>query len=106
VTENLPQADELTDKAWFQNFIGKSAVVFVWAAIPYKMEWRYSLVAYKDILIEAGHICQNLYLACHGIGAGTCAIAAYEQKVIDELIQVDGENEMTVYIAPVGKIAK
>jgi len=61
-------------------------------------------VSYKDILIEAGHICQNLYLACESIGAGTCAIAAYEQKVLDELIQVDGENEMTVYISPVGKI--
>jgi len=94
------------EDSWFQNFIGKSAVVFVWAAIPYKTEWRYSLVAYKDIMIEAGHICQNLYLACEGIGAGTCAIAAYEQKVIDELIQVDGENEMTVYVSPVGKIKR
>jgi len=104
VSENLPIAEELMDKAWFQNFIGKAAVVFVWAAIPYKTEWRYSLLSYKDILIEAGHICQNLYLACESIGAGTCAIAAYEQKVLDELIQVDGENEMTVYISPVGKI--
>jgi len=104
VTKNLPDADDLMEKAWYQNFIGKSAVVFVWAAIPYKTEWRYSFISYKDILIEAGHICQNLYLACEGIGAGTCAIAAYEQKVLDDLIQVDGENEMTVYISPVGKI--
>jgi SagB-type dehydrogenase family enzyme len=104
VSKNLPDAEKLMDKAWFQNFIGKAAVIFVWAAIPYKSEWRYSLVSYKDILIEAGHICQNLYLACETIGAGTCAIAAYEQKVLDELIQVDGENEMTVYISPVGKV--
>lgn len=104
VTEDLPNADDLMEKAWYQNFIGKSAVVFVWAAIPYKTEWRYSFISYKDILIEAGHICQNLYLACEGIGAGTCAIAAYEQKAMDELIQVDGENEMTVYVSPVGKI--
>ncbi|MDF1538342.1 MAG: SagB/ThcOx family dehydrogenase [Candidatus Thorarchaeota archaeon] len=105
VTKNLPDGDELMNKAWFQNFIGESGVVFVWAAIPYKTEWRYSLVSYKDILIEAGHICQNLYIACEGIGAGTCAIAAYEQKVMDELIQADGENEMTVYISPVGKVS-
>jgi SagB-type dehydrogenase family enzyme len=104
VSEHLPDANELMDRAWFQNFIGKSAVIFVWAAIPYKTEWRYSIISYKDILIEAGHICQNLYLACEAIGAGTCAIAAYEQKIVDELIQVDGENEMTVYISPVGKV--
>jgi SagB-type dehydrogenase family enzyme len=104
VSENLPDADDLMEKAWFQNFIGKSAVVFVWAAIPYRMEWRYSIISYKDILIEAGHICQNLYLACEAIGAGTCAIAAYEQKVLDELLQIDGENEITVYLSPVGKV--
>jgi SagB-type dehydrogenase family enzyme len=92
------------DKAWFQNFIGKSAVVFVWAATPYRSEWRYTLVSYKDILIEAGHICQNLYLACEAIGAGTCAIASYEQKALDELLQIDGENEITVYLSPVGKV--
>ncbi len=105
VTENLPDADDLLNKAWFQNFIGKSAVVFVWAAIPYKTEWRYSFISYKDILIEAGHICQNLYIACEVIGAGTCAIAAYEQKEVDQLIHVDGKNEMTVYLSPVGKVS-
>jgi len=87
-----------------QSFVGKSAVVFVWAAIPYRTEWRYSVISYKDILIEAGHICQNLYLACEAIGAGTCAIAAYNQKNIDTLIGVDGEDEFTVYVAPVGKV--
>jgi SagB-type dehydrogenase family enzyme len=105
ISDALPSENDLINKAWYQAFIGKAPVVFVWAAIPYKMEWRYSIISYKDILIEAGHICQNLYLACEAINAGTCAIAAYEQKVLDELIQVDGENEMTVYIAPVGKIA-
>lgn len=104
VTKHLPDAENLVDKAWYQKFIGMGAVVFVWAAIPYRSEWRYSILSYKDILIEAGHICQNLYLACEAIGAGTCAIAAYDQKGVDELIQVDGENEMTVYLAPVGKV--
>jgi SagB-type dehydrogenase family enzyme len=104
VSDNLPTADELMENTWYQKFIGKSAVVLVWAAIPYRTEWRYSIISYKDILIEAGHICQNLYLACEAIGAGTCAIAAYEQKPIDELLQIDGVDEMTVYLSPVGKV--
>ena len=43
------------------------------------MEWRYSLAAHKVIAIDVGHVCQNLYLACEAIGAGTCAVAAYDQ---------------------------
>jgi SagB-type dehydrogenase family enzyme len=86
-----------------QSFAGKSAVVFVWATIPYRTEWRYSIRAYKDIAMEAGHVCQNLYLSCESIGAGTCAIANYNQRKMDSLIKVDGENEFTVYLAPVGR---
>ncbi|NHI83295.1 MAG: SagB/ThcOx family dehydrogenase [Candidatus Thorarchaeota archaeon] len=104
VPKEIPDEAELEEYAWYQAFIGKAPVIFVWAAIPYKTEWRYSIMSYKDILIQAGHICQNLYLACEAIEAGTCAIAAYNQKLMDELIGVDGEEEMTVYLAPVGKV--
>jgi SagB-type dehydrogenase family enzyme len=68
------------------------------------MEWRYSLAAHRVILIDAGHVCQNLYLACEAIGAGTCAVAAYDQEQLDNLLNVDGLDEFAVYLAPVGKI--
>jgi SagB-type dehydrogenase family enzyme len=87
-----------------QPFTGKSAAVFVWTAIPYRMEWRYDLAAHKVILLDAGHVCQNLYLTCEAVGAGTCAIAAYHQELMDELVGVDGEDEFTIYLAPVGKV--
>jgi SagB-type dehydrogenase family enzyme len=87
-----------------QSFAGRAAVTFVWTAIPYRMEWRYGLAAHKVIALDAGHVCQNLYLACEGIGAGTCAVAAYDQEAMDRLLGVDGNDEFTVYIAPVGKV--
>jgi SagB-type dehydrogenase family enzyme len=86
-----------------QNFIATSAVTFFWTAIPVRMEWRYDLAAHKVIAIDAGHVCQNLYLACQSIDAGTCAIAAYNQSACDQLLGVDGEEEFTIYLAPVGK---
>lgn len=94
---------KLIAQTYGQKFCGECAVCFIWTALPYRTEWRYTLQAKKDILIEAGHICQNLYLACEAINAGTCAIAAYRQKGIDALLGVDGEDEFTVYLAPVGK---
>jgi SagB-type dehydrogenase family enzyme len=87
-----------------QNFAGDSAVTFVWTAIPYRTEWRYSFLAPKLIALDAGHVCQNLYLACEAIGAGTCAMDAYDQNQMDAFLSVDGEDEFTVYMAPVGKI--
>jgi SagB-type dehydrogenase family enzyme len=87
-----------------QNFIGSGAVVFVWSVRPYRTEYRYGDDSLKDILISVGHICQNLYLACESIGAGTCAIVAYQQELLDDLIGVDGDDEIALYLAPVGKV--
>ncbi len=87
-----------------QNWLGKAAVIFIWTAIPYRMEWRYTYVAAKTIAQESGHICQNLYLASESIGAGTCAVGAYYQKEMDAIVGVDGEDELVVYVAPVGKV--
>jgi SagB-type dehydrogenase family enzyme len=86
-----------------QDFAGNAAVTFVWACIPYRSEWRYHISAHKTMLLDAGHICQNLYLAAESIGCGTCAIAAYDQEKMDQLIHVDGEDEFVVYVAPVGR---
>ncbi len=89
-----------------QSYPGKSAVTFIWVAIPYRMEWRYGLAAHKVIALDAGHVCQNLYLACEAIDAGTCAIAAYDQEELDELLGLDGDEEYAIYLAPVGKVKK
>ncbi len=88
-----------------QSFVARGAVTFIWTTIPYRMEWRYSLAAHRVILIDAGHVCQNLYLACEAIQAGTCAVGAYDQEQLDQLLNIDGIDEFSVYLAPVGKIS-
>lgn len=87
-----------------QGFAGRSAATFIWTTLPKRMEWRYGAAAHKVIALDAGHVCQNLYLACEAIGCGTCAIAAYDQDYSDEILGVDGEEEFTVYMAPVSKV--
>lgn len=86
-----------------QKFVAGAAATLFWTVIPSRMEWRYGLASYKVIAIDVGHVCQNLYLACTALGAGTCAIAAYDQVACDRLLGVDGDEEFTLYIAPVGK---
>ena len=81
---------------------GNAAVVFVWAAVPARTEWKYGCIADKMIAIEAGHVCQNLYLASESIGAGTCAMLGYHQPAVDAIIGVDGAEVFTVYLAAVG----
>ncbi|MCJ7550501.1 MAG: SagB/ThcOx family dehydrogenase [Anaerolineae bacterium] len=97
-----PHAEPAPDK-WF---LRNSAVVFVWSAVPYRTEWRHSTFSHKMIAMDAGHVCQNLYLACEAIGAGTCAVGVYWQDEMDALLGLDGVDEFTLYVAPVGKIQR
>jgi SagB-type dehydrogenase family enzyme len=87
-----------------QGFIARSAVIFIWTVIPYRSEWQYLMVAPKMIALDAGHICQNLYLVCEAIDTGTCAIGLYDQEQMDNLVKVDGKEEFVIYAAPVGKV--
>lgn len=80
-----------------------AAAFFIWAAIPYRTEWRYSIASAKLIALDAGHLCQNLYLACEAVGCGTCGIGDYDQRLMDLFLGVDGIEEFAVYMAPVGK---
>ena len=96
--------DLVSQAASDQSFAGESALTFIWTTIPARMEWRYGRSSYKVIALDAGHVCQNLYLACEAIGAGTCAIAAYDQELVDSLLGIDGVEEFAIYMAPVGKV--
>ena len=84
-------------------FARKSAVIFVWTTVPYRSEYKFDVMAHKKILIDAGHVCQNLYIASAGIDCGCCAIGIYDQDNVDALLGLDGNDEFAVYLAAVGK---
>ena len=85
-----------------QKWAGGCAVAFLYSFVPYRAEWRYGTSAHRVALIDAGHVGQNLYLACEAIGCGACAVAAIDQPVADRLCQLDGQEEFILYAAAVG----
>ncbi|MEW6412540.1 MAG: SagB/ThcOx family dehydrogenase [Candidatus Zixiibacteriota bacterium] len=86
-----------------QTWMKESAVIFAWVADVYRMTWRYPQRGYRFMFLDAGHVCQNLYLAAESIGSGACAIAAYEDDEVNEFLKLDGIEQFVIYIATVGK---
>lgn len=68
------------------------------------MTWRYGERGFRDIFLEAGHICQNLYLSSQAVNCGVCAIGAFIDDELNNLLQVDGEKKFVLYMASVGKM--
>ncbi|NBF40822.1 MAG: SagB/ThcOx family dehydrogenase [Spirochaetes bacterium] len=98
----IERMDEVLEEALLKHHFG-AAVDFVWAAVPYRCEWTYGSESLRLILLDAGHVCGQLYLACEEVGCGTCAVGAYDQDKLDGLLGLDGHDEFAVYAAPVGK---
>ena len=104
IMETSPDiADRLTEACLRQNIVRDSAVTFIWSCVIYRMAWRYSERAYRLVLLDAGHVCQNLYLAAEQLNCGVCAIGAFDDELIAGLLGIDVVDEFVIYCATVGK---
>lgn len=95
--------EQLTTACKEQSHVRTSAVTFFWVADMDRMVWRYSERAYRYVLLDAGHVCQNLYLAAESIHCGVCALAAYDDDLLNAALDLDDEKEVTIYVATLGK---
>ncbi len=98
-------ADQFVAACGNQEMVGEAAVTFFWAAVLERMTWRYVQRGYRYLFLDAGHVCQNLYLAAESINGGVCAIAAFDDVKLNHLLGLDGEAMFVVYLAAMGKRA-
>lgn len=96
-------SERLAEACLKQRFVGQGAVAFVWVCTPYRTEYSYGNRGYRYIFLDSGHVCQNLYLAAESIGCGACAVGAFDDELVNELLGLDGENQFVIYVAPVGR---
>ena len=80
-----------------------SAVVFLWTAVYERMACMFGERAYRYIYLDAGHVCQNLYLAGQTQNIKVCALGAFDDEVLNQNLGFDGNEQFVVYGAGVGK---
>jgi SagB-type dehydrogenase family enzyme len=95
--------ERITHACFDQGQIANSAVTFIWVAVMERMAWRYTERGYRYLHLDAGHVCQNLYLAAEPLECGVCAIAAFDDDQLNQELQLDGENQFVIYLASLGK---
>lgn len=96
-------SQKLAEACLGQRMFVTCAVAFIWTAIIERSRWKYQQRAFRYVYLDAGHVCQNLYLACEVLNIGCCAVAAFDDDAVNQLIPVDGQEEFVVYSATVGK---
>lgn len=94
---------QLTEACLGQEQVKNSAVTFFWVADLYRMTYRYGQRGYRYLHLDAGHVCQNLYLVAGQLLCGVCAIAAFDDEAMTKSLGLDGKDYFVVYIATLGK---
>ena len=104
LVDNTPATIQAINTSTFeQKQVVTASVNFIWVAEVYRTSWRYQERAYRYLFIDAGHVCQNLYLAAESEGNAVCAIGAYKDNEANQALGLDGHENFVIYMASVSK---
>lgn len=95
---------EIARAALGQKMCSQGSVTFVWTAVLPRTIGRYGDRGRRYVMMDAGHIGQNMYLAATALGYGCCTMGAFDDDAMNDVLGVDVVVEITVYAASVGPL--
>lgn len=93
--------EKLSKAALSQPMVRNAPVSIVISAIYARITSRYGNRGLRYTHMEAGHAAQNIYLLGVELGIGTCAIGAFEDEEVKEVLKLPA-NQDPLYILPLG----
>jgi SagB-type dehydrogenase family enzyme len=90
---------KLASAALGQQFVAHAPATIAIAAVYERTAGRYGQRAVRYVHMEVGHAGQDVYLQCETLGLGTCAIGAFDDGAVKEVL---GIPEEPLYLLPVG----
>lgn len=85
------------------SFVEKAPVIFCISAVFDRCQSKYGPRGYRFVLLEAGHVGQNLCLHAQDDGLASLFLGGYNDAVLNDLLGLDGVAEAVVYTMAAGK---
>ncbi|HWQ17304.1 MAG TPA: SagB/ThcOx family dehydrogenase [Sulfolobales archaeon] len=92
----------LSEIALDQDHVAEAPINIIITIFWARSAWKYGSRGYKYSLLDAGFAGENLYIASKILGLGTCAVGAFFEEELCELLGADCVSEIPVLIMPVG----
>lgn len=86
-----------------QDMMLQASVVILITAMFERNQWKYRERGYRYILLDAGHLAENLYLMATAMNLGCCTIGGFLDDNINGMLDIDGVHESTIYVVVVGR---
>lgn len=82
--------------------LAAAPAVAIVTGMLWRSRFKYGLRAYRFVLLEAGHLVQNLLLACTALDLAAVPVGGFYDRRLEELLSIDGVNEVALYCAAFG----
>ncbi|MEK7505761.1 MAG: SagB/ThcOx family dehydrogenase [Patescibacteria group bacterium] len=80
----------------------EAPVVLIFTAMWDRTMKKYGDFGYHLVLLEAGHLAQNMILVGNSLGLGTRPLVGFHKKEVASILDVDLETESPLYILTAG----
>ena len=94
--------ESIIDPQQFQNW----AAALIITGTFIKAVTKYGERGYRYVLLDAGHIGQNIYLTATALNLGVVGVCGFYDDKVNNVLSLDGQNESTLYIMLIGQIDK
>jgi SagB-type dehydrogenase family enzyme len=87
----------------FTEEMGRAGAAVAISGIPLKSRIKYGERAYRFLMMEAGHMAQNLLLTATALELCSVPIGGFLDDDMDRLLGIDGIDEVSLYLVAVGR---
>jgi SagB-type dehydrogenase family enzyme len=85
-----------------QEMVEKAPLILMISAVFKRTQKKYRERGYRFVLMEAGHLGQNISLASAALGLKCCAIGGFDDDICSRLLYLNDEEESVVYLFALG----
>lgn len=86
-----------------QPLASDAAVLVVISAVTARALTKYGDRGYRYLLLEAGHVAQNINLLAPQLGLGSCNLGGFLDDELAALLTIDVEYEVPLYAIAIGR---
>lgn len=86
----------------YPEITSRANVLLVMVAVFPRTCLKYGERGYRFVLLDCGHVAQNLHLVSSAIGLGSVGIGGFLDDDLNEMLELDGVNEAVVHTMALG----
>ena len=88
----------------YPEIVGEANLYLIMVAVFARTCAKYGERGYRFVLLDCGHVAQNLHLVGTAIGLGSVGIGGFLDDRLNDVLELDGVNEAVVHTIALGQM--